>query len=201
MKGKIVAMLHIKTIPDAILEENIPHYNIDGDIESWDMAIRDMLFEQRNFNFKLDEDFPLLVFCAPIQLPYEDVMKLEFGMLRNLLFQFHKIHPQLFLNGMFKYTCKYEEWGASHRLVTIRKRRKRIPNTPPRKPKPKRARVIDSRTTCHLDAVQVQIAHVINMKRKSPGFQTVKFEEPYLKKHRLHVPKPELHTYKTKLKV
>ena len=142
----------------ATLEDDLFPNGIDT-IVDWDENILNILFTTREWLFSFDPDFPLTITCSPIQMGLDDVMKLKYSPLRNLLFHIRKVYGEMFDDkSNFIYRCKYEH-GRVH--LTHRWMRSKIrasePETTPRKSphekKRKRQRIIDE-NAMHADDVK-----------------------------------------------
>jgi len=127
-------------------------------IVDWDQNVINILFTIREWLFTFDPEFPLTIKCSPIQMGLDDVMKLEYSPLRNLLFHIRKFYGELFDDkSNFIYRCKYEHGRVhlTHRWLPHKIAADETCETTPRKSpgKRKRERIIDE-NAMHADDVK-----------------------------------------------
>lgn len=146
----------------ATLEDDLFPNGIDT-IVDWDENILNILFTTREWLFSFDPDFPLTITCSPIQMGLDDVMKLDYSPLRNLLFHIRKVYGEMFDDkSNFIYRCKYEHGRVhlTHRWMPHKIAADETCETTPRKSphekKRKRQRIIDE-NAMHADDVKKKI--------------------------------------------
>lgn len=126
----------------ATLEDDLFPNGIDT-IVDWDENILNILFTTRKWEFSFDPDFPLSITCSPIQMGLDDVMKLKYSPLRNLLFHIRKVYGEMFDDkSNFIYRCKYEHGRVhlTHRWMPHKIAADETCETTPRKSPGKRKR-------------------------------------------------------------